>query len=65
MRELTPDYCPLSDIGHKYFIYKTYETYEQTKYKTSDGTPLYQKVEYASLGCNCSSVVRRRIKYES
>jgi hypothetical protein len=63
----TTNSCPSSMSGdHKYFIYKTFETYEPaTGYlyaeNDKDHRTLYDKVEFAILGCNCGSVIKSRI----
>jgi hypothetical protein len=71
------DFCPLTGQFHRYFLFKTFETYE--RYKVIDGTnidsdaarhilafigshELYEKKEYAVLSCNCSSVIKQEIQ---
>lgn len=58
--------CPLNEAGHRYFIYKTFEVYEplySDTYAMQDSpAQLYEKVEYAVMGCNCSATVKRKIK---
>jgi hypothetical protein len=61
------DYCPFSGQEHKYFIFKTFEMYEPaTGYiyapEDKDHRTLYDKKEYAVLGCNCGSVIRKEIQ---
>jgi hypothetical protein len=73
---MTKDDCPLFG-SHKFFVFKTYEAFEPYKFSTLnvgsmldvdfwegvDNLPtLYEKVEYAVLGCNCSAVVKMRVK---
>lgn len=69
--------CPLNPLGHKYFLFQTKTDYELMEYIIDDGItartvaqhefvkrlpPLYQKIEYAILSCNCSAVVRVRVR---
>jgi hypothetical protein len=54
---MTKDDCPLFG-SHKFFIAKTYDVYEPVVTHKN----LYEKVEYAVLGCNCSAVVKMRVK---
>lgn len=56
------DTCSLNDYGHKYFIYKTIEVFEPFNTKTVEH--LYIKKEYAMLGCNCGSVIKKEIKVQ-
>lgn len=58
-RRIAPD----DDHDHRYFIFKTFETYELFEAKANPWTnkQLYEKVEYAVLGCNCGSVVRQKV----
>ncbi len=56
------DECPLNPSGHKFFLFKAFETYEFHSNGLVTGTPLYQKIEYAVLGCNCGRVIRTNIK---
>lgn len=65
------DTCPLNEVGHKYFIFKTAEIFEPLGLDTGDGTkvpakfsdkPVYVKTEYAILGCNCGSVIKKEVK---
>lgn len=63
-----PTLCPSSDTGnHRYFIFKTFETYEPVlntpiiNDNPQWGRELYEKKEYATLGCNCGSVVKQMI----
>ena len=69
----TQDPCPNNPLGHRYFIYKTFEVYEpyQPTFNTSTLTELlinnetvpdlYQKKEYGVLGCNCGSMIKSEI----
>jgi hypothetical protein len=57
------DLCPLNMTGdHRYFIFKTVEVFEPIpKEEIADPTPgrqLYEKIEYALLGCNCGSSIK-------
>jgi hypothetical protein len=54
---MTKDDCPLFG-SHKFFVFKTYEAFEPLH----NDVTLYEKVEYAVLGCNCSAVVKMRVK---
>lgn len=57
---MTDDDCP--NYGtHKYFTYVIKTDYEPFGEPGVAGQ-LYLKVEYAILSCNCSSVVRVRVK---
>lgn len=60
----TQDLCPSTDNGnHRYFIFKVVEVFEPYTFKNGDNNPnLYEKVEYALLGCNCSSVIKQKVK---
>lgn len=60
---MTNDDCPSTDNGnHRYFIFKTFEHYETVpKSEVTDlqpGRQLYERREYAIIGCNCGSVMR-------
>ncbi len=60
--------CPNTPDGkHRYFIFKTFETHELIDpayytVATIITIPIYQKMEYALLGCNCGTVIKRVIK---
>jgi hypothetical protein len=58
--------CPLNDGNHRYFLFKTYEVFEPVLNQGSlyGGEQIYEKVEYAILGCNCSSVVKTKVKVQ-
>lgn len=55
------DICPINNDRHRYFIFKTYDVFEPVNLGTGHDN-IYEKVEYAVLGCNCSSVIRKRVK---
>lgn len=50
-----------NDHEHRYFIFKTFEAFEPTVVGQG-GVQLYEKTEYAVLGCNCGSVVKEEVK---
>lgn len=54
-----------SEHEHRYFIFKTYDSYvpqDPERTSQSDVTiTLYQKIEYAILGCNCGSVIKKEV----
>ena len=64
-------HCPLTGGDHKYFISKTLELFEPVVVSETAaglikefvaGAKLYVKKEYAILGCNCGSAVRKEIE---
>lgn len=65
--------CPLNPAGHKYFTYAIKTDYEPMEYTIDSNSvavaefidhlpELFRKVEYAILSCNCSSVLRVRVR---
>lgn len=56
--------CPLNSGDHRYFLFKSYEAFEPVINQGSlnGNNQIYEKVEYAILGCNCSSVVKTKVK---
>ena len=69
-------HCPLTGGDHKYFISKTLEGYAPFKLLVSDFTSeglnkiifktedtiIYAKREFAILGCNCGSAIKKEIE---
>lgn len=58
--------CPINGDNHKYFVFKTMVEFvpqdpERTG-QTDVTTMLYERVEYAYLGCNCGSSVKSKVK---
>lgn len=59
----------MNDHEHRYFIFKTYDSYVLVSTEWADiggisqtRDDLYEKVEYAVLGCNCGSVIKMKVK---
>lgn len=55
----------MNDHEHRYFIFKTYDSYIPYGKDLIDILPdvqLYEKVEHAVLGCNCVSVIKMKVK---
>jgi hypothetical protein len=56
----------MNDHEHRYFIFKTYDSYEPVVDIDLEATgkqgKFYQKIEYAVLGCNCGSVIKMKVK---
>lgn len=51
----------MNDHEHRYFIFKTQIEYDPISDDDLNGTKygqLYEKVETATLGCNCGSVIK-------
>jgi hypothetical protein len=58
---LTPD--PSIKHYHKYFLWQTKNAFEADEdHMDAQGHPLYAMVEYAYLFCNCSDVVKTKVK---
>lgn len=69
------DSCPLTGGAHKYFIFKTMDWYEPFSFSVEfmenyseafmelfdNVDQYYIKKEYAILGCNCGSVIRKEV----
>lgn len=59
------DDCPLNpQYGHKYFIFQVRDAYELTNQVDMDENfagNLYRKMEYAVLGCNCGSIMKKAV----
>lgn len=57
------DPCPNSDTNvHRYFVFKVVDVFEPYQ-RTDPAIPvLYEKVEYALLGCNCGSTLKQRVE---
>jgi hypothetical protein len=59
------EFCPISGDQHRYFIFKTFEVFEPyilDNNKEEAPVLLYQKNEYAILGCNCGSAIKTTVK---
>lgn len=68
--------CPTTGDFHRYFIFETKNGYEPIQVEVVTGVKagilsregttelrtLYEKVEYAVLGCNCGSVIKQKVK---
>lgn len=56
--------CASSGDMHRYFIFKTEVAYEKCGAMAIRGLmrDVFEKVEYAILGCNCGSVIKERVK---
>lgn len=62
--------CPLNGDNHRYFVFKTTSEFvpvdtDKVVYREDYPGPvvqLYEKVEYAVLGCNCGSVIKTEVK---
>lgn len=65
----TDNLCANSDSGdHRYFVFKTFEVFEPVnsddvmEAKEQIPRQFYEKVEYAVLGCNCGSVIKKVVE---
>lgn len=57
------DICPISGDQHRYFIWQTKNEFEPFNGgDPNTGAQLFVKIEYAILGCNCGSAIKKRIK---
>jgi hypothetical protein len=64
------DLCPLNTSGdHRYFIFKSIEVFVPFKtpenwaaWDTDKFVQLYQRIEYATMGCNCGSAIKTEVK---
>lgn len=60
------DICPISGDQHRYFIFKVVEAFEPVEStigrSEANGGTYYQKVEYALMGCNCGSAIKKRVE---
>lgn len=69
------DTCPISPTGeHRYFVFKAVEVFEPYYFSVAAEVdpatiatinslpPLYRKIEYATLGCNCGSAIKTEVK---
>lgn len=58
--------CAINGDNHRYFVFKTMVEFvpyqSEAGLVTLDKKPLYERVEYAYLGCNCGSSVKSKVK---
>lgn len=60
---IDPNDCPNAPDGkHRYFIYRVISEYEPAATDiTHKDALLYEKVDYALSGCNCSKAIKRKL----
>jgi hypothetical protein len=65
------DLCPMNSSGeHRYFMFKISEVFVPFEGKNKSvstqlelkNTCLYEKKEYATMGCNCGSAIKSEVK---
>lgn len=49
---------------HRFFIFETKVAFEKFDSSAHPDNDLYERIEYAILGCNCGEVIKRKIKSE-